>query len=107
MDKRTIVMLITIAGGGLSSCQDRENSQVGGIVLGGATGGLLGATIGAGTGQLAAVGIGAILGAFAGTRLLKAFTPVITITQNRKPKKLLKKKVFLLGQILRRAIQEP
>lgn len=59
----------------LSGCQSRESNQIGGGVIGAATGALIGAQFGGGVGQLVAVGVGTLAGAFAGSEIGKRLTP--------------------------------
>lgn len=60
----SIILVSSLLGSGCSST-DSAN-QVGGKLIGGATGALLGAQFGKGKGQLVGVGIGALLGAHVG-----------------------------------------
>ncbi len=52
-----------------AGCDASNSNQTTGILLGGATGALLGSTIGNGDGKSAAIGIGAVLGALVGSQI--------------------------------------
>lgn len=50
----------------LAGCANYGPNQTGGMLIGGAAGGLLGSTIGGGTGRVIATGVGAVGGAMVG-----------------------------------------
>ncbi|MFK7974449.1 MAG: RT0821/Lpp0805 family surface protein [Rickettsiaceae bacterium] len=56
----------------LANCQGQFNKQSGGTLIGGVTGGLLGAQFGKGEGKLVATGVGALAGALVGGQIGKS-----------------------------------
>jgi len=66
MRRFALVLAIPLA---LAACENPNQKQTAGTVLGGVAGGLIGSTIGAGSGRTAAIIAGAALGALAGNQL--------------------------------------
>lgn len=64
--KYLTVITCAIAISSLSGCANYGPNQTGGMLIGGAAGGLLGSTIGGGTGRMVATGVGAVGGAMVG-----------------------------------------
>lgn len=75
MNKIVVTLIVaTFLGGTLTGCSETGygNKQTIGTVGGAVAGGLIGSRFGGGSGKLAAVGIGTLLGAFAGSEVGKS-----------------------------------
>ena len=70
MPSRNVAVLLVVAGAlALAACQANGQKEVGGTVLGAASGGLLGSQVGSGRGQLVGTAVGTLLGAALGREI--------------------------------------
>ena len=70
MPSRIVAVLLVVAGAlALAACQANGQKEVGGTVLGAASGGLLGSQVGSGRGQLVGTAVGTLLGAALGREI--------------------------------------